>query len=150
MQFKTYSFRQGESERSVRVDLYKRMRAVEFPLREQQLRETEVHADSFNEPQDDDLASTGSKIHNTEPYRRERRRIDTAARWNDIQMALGWGGVLFNNWMSYRWFNARHVSKEEWSKIVEQLQSVWSRFSEIIANKIPEFSPILLSRDITC
>lgn len=91
MQFKTHSSRQGESERSVRVDLYKRMRAAEFSSKAQQLRATEVHNDLVNEPQGgDNLASTGSKIH---PYRSERRRIDTAARWNDIQMVLGWGGV---------------------------------------------------------
>ena len=110
------------------------MRAAEFSFRGEQLRETEVRVSN---PQGGD------------PYRSERR-IDTAARWNDIRMALGWGGVLFNNGMPCQWFKDIRASKQEWSKIVEQIQSVRPRFDEIVTNQIPDFSPIILSRDIAC
>ena len=124
------------------------MRAAEFSLREQQI---QARAGSVNETQrDDETVSTRPKIQSRDPYRRERRRIDTAARWNDIQKALGWGGVLFNNWMPSKWFNVRRVSKEEWNMIVAQLQSVQPRFNGIIRGKLPDFSQILLSHNIAC
>ena len=129
-------FRQNDvSEHWARVALYQELREAKSTLKRLPNKEPVVEelVDHQHKPA---TLSTKSKTTNDE-YQCERRRVETAARWRNVQQIVGWAGVLFCKWMPAKWFNVTRVYKGDWLLITQQLLLAQPKRHSVIMEEIP-------------